>query len=62
MTAARNIDTTAGLLRDGLTFTMNADDGFIAEGTQIQQWSDADKLFVDVGEIRNLEGSLGVAG
>ena len=62
MTAARNIDSTAGLLRDGLTLKMDATDAFIAEGTQIQLWSDADQLFVDVGDLSNLEGSLGVAG
>ena len=62
MTAARNIDTTTSLLLEGLTFKMDATDGFAAEGAQILQWSDADQAFSDVGEVTNLEGTLGVAG
>jgi branched-chain amino acid transport system substrate-binding protein len=56
--AARNIDYVPSLLRDGLTAQMDATDGYIAEGTQIQQWSGGG--FVDVGEVINLEDSLGV--
>jgi hypothetical protein len=60
--AVRNIDYTPSLAREGLTFTMNAGDGYIAEGTQIQQWNAAEARFVDVGDVINLEGSLGVYG
>ncbi len=56
--AVRNIDYTASLLRDGLTFKMGPDDGFIAEGTQLTAWNGTG--FDDVGEVVNLEGSLGV--
>ena len=60
--AVRNIDYTPSLAREGLSFVMNAGDGYIAEGTQIQQWSAADARFVDVGDVIDLEGSLGVYG
>ena len=56
--AVRNIDYTASLLRDGLNFKMDATDGFIAEGTQLTAWNGTG--FDDVGEVVNLEGSLGV--
>ena len=58
--AVRNVDYKASLLRDGLNFKMGADDGYIAEGTQLTQWDGTG--FVDVGEVVDLEGSLGVYG
>ncbi|MEM1335730.1 MAG: ABC transporter substrate-binding protein [Actinomycetota bacterium] len=58
MNAARNIDYQAALLRDGLTFKMDANDGYIGEGAQIVQWQDGG--FVDVGDVVDLEGTLGV--
>jgi ABC-type branched-subunit amino acid transport system substrate-binding protein len=57
--AVRNIDYAPTLAREGLTFQMDATDGYVAEGTQIQQWSVADSGFVDVGEVINLEDFLG---
>ena len=56
----RNVDYKASLLRDGLNFKMGADDGYIAEGTQLTQWDGTG--FVDVGEVVDLEGCLGVFG
>ncbi|MEM9515503.1 MAG: ABC transporter substrate-binding protein [Actinomycetota bacterium] len=58
--SARTIDHVSILLRDGLTYRMNGEDGFIGEGTQILAWNDADQVFEDQGDIINLEGSLGV--
>jgi branched-chain amino acid transport system substrate-binding protein len=60
--AVRNIDFAPPLLREGLSFQMGPDDGYTAEGTQIQQWSAADARFVDVGDVIDLEGSLGIFG
>jgi branched-chain amino acid transport system substrate-binding protein len=60
--AARNIDYAPALLREGLNFYMDAVDGYIAEGTQIVQWNAADGVFVDVGDVINLEGTLGTYG
>jgi branched-chain amino acid transport system substrate-binding protein len=57
--AARNINFTPGLVRDGLVGEMNAQDAFFAEGTQLVQWSDADKRFSSVGEVLDYNGSLG---
>ncbi len=58
--AARNVDFTPGLIEDSLTYKMGPDDGFMAEGTRIQVWSDADAGFVPNGDPINLEGTLGV--
>jgi branched-chain amino acid transport system substrate-binding protein len=58
--AVRNIEYAPALLREGLNFHMDTGDGYIAEGTQIVQWNAADSVFVDVGEVIDLEGSLGV--
>jgi branched-chain amino acid transport system substrate-binding protein len=58
--AARNVDYQASLLREGLNFRMNAADGFIAEGTQLQQWDAANAVFVDAGDLVDYEGELGV--
>jgi branched-chain amino acid transport system substrate-binding protein len=60
--AVRNIDHAPALLREGLAFQMSPEDGYIAEGTQIQQWSAADARFVDIGDVIDLEGSLGIFG
>ncbi len=38
--AARNVNYSSLLLLDGLTYVMNADDGYLAEGTQLRVWSD----------------------
>jgi ABC-type branched-subunit amino acid transport system substrate-binding protein len=58
--AARNIDYKPGLLREGLNFQMDATDGYIAEGTQIQYWDAANSVFLDVGEVLDFEDFLGV--
>jgi ABC-type branched-subunit amino acid transport system substrate-binding protein len=60
--AVRNIDYVPSLYRDGLRAKMGPDDGFIAEGAQIQQWSVADGGFVDVGPVQDFEGFMGVTG
>ena len=48
--AARNVNYSSPLLLDELTYVMNADDGFLAEGTQLRVWSDADQLFIVQGD------------
>jgi branched-chain amino acid transport system substrate-binding protein len=58
--AVRNIDYVPTLLREGLVAQMDATDGYIAEGTQITQWTGTG--FADVGEVVDLEDSLGVFG
>jgi branched-chain amino acid transport system substrate-binding protein len=60
MNAARNIEYASPLSRTTEPGMMSAEDGFIAEGTQIVQWDAAAKVFTDVGEFLNYEGSLGV--
>jgi branched-chain amino acid transport system substrate-binding protein len=60
MNASRNIDYQPSLYRGDLRAVMNADDGFIAEGTQIIQWSVAEGKFVDVGDIIDVEGTEGI--
>ncbi len=62
MNAARNVNYAPSLTLDGLSSIMNAEDGYTSEGTQLVQWSDADKYLVPVGEVSNYEGSLGVYG
>jgi branched-chain amino acid transport system substrate-binding protein len=58
--AARNVNYSSPLLLDGLTYSMNAADGYLAEGTQLQIWSDADAGFTREGEVFDLDGTLGV--
>jgi branched-chain amino acid transport system substrate-binding protein len=58
----RNIDYVPSLYRDGLRAKMGPEDGFVAEGAQIQQWSVADGGFVDVGDVLDFEGFMGVSG
>ena len=58
--AARNIDHVSNLLRDGLTYRMNTEDGYIGEGSQILVWNAEAGGFEEQGDIINLEGSLGV--
>jgi hypothetical protein len=60
MNAARNVDYAPTLTLDGLRSIMNAEDAYTSEGTQLVQWSDADKFLVPVGDVSNYEGSLGV--
>ena len=60
MNAARNVDFAPVLQLEGLRAIMNAEDAYTAEGTQLVQWSDAEKYLVPVGEVSNYEGSLGV--
>ena len=62
MNAAGNVSYAPSLTLDGLSSIMNAEDGDTSEGTQLVQWSDADKYLVPVGEVSNYEGSLGVYG
>ncbi len=55
--AARNLDYKPPLLRGDLRFKMSgAEDAYYAEGTQVVQWSAADKVFKDVGDVINVEG------
>ena len=58
--AVRNVDFKPSLLREGLNFRMSANDGYAAEGAQLISWSSADKGFVDVGEVIDFDGFLGV--
>ncbi len=58
--AVRNADFKPSIVRDGLKFHMNATDGYAAEGAQLQAWSVADAGFVDVGEVVDFDGFLGV--
>ncbi len=48
MDATRNLDYVPGLLREGLTFQMDATDGYAADRTQIVQWQSGH--FTPVGE------------
>ncbi len=57
--AARNIDYVPGLLIDGITASMNAEDGFYAEATQLVRWDDATETFVVAGDAVDYNGSLG---
>jgi branched-chain amino acid transport system substrate-binding protein len=58
--AARNVNYSSPLLLDGLTYSMDATDGYMAEGTQLQTWSDADKGFIREGEVLELDNTVGV--
>ncbi|TFH13676.1 MAG: hypothetical protein E4H05_10595, partial [Acidimicrobiales bacterium] len=57
--AARNIDYTPALLVPGYTTSMDAEDAFFAEGTQLVQWSADSKTFVIAGEVKDYNGTLG---
>ena len=58
--ASRNVNYSSLLLLDGLTYVMNADDGYLAEGTQLRIWSDADGGFVSQGDPIDFNGTLGI--
>jgi branched-chain amino acid transport system substrate-binding protein len=58
--AARTIDYTPSLFRDGLSAVMNTEDGYVAEGTQIIEWDFEAATFIDLGEVINVEGTTGV--
>ncbi|WP_423979557.1 ABC transporter substrate-binding protein [Ilumatobacter sp.] len=58
--AARNVDYSSLLLLEGLNYVMNAEDGFLAEGTQVRVWSDELAGFESVGDPIDLNGTLGV--
>jgi len=58
--AARNVDWKPSLLREGLSFRMDATDGYAAEGAQLVAWDVAVGSFVDVGEVQSFDGLLGV--
>jgi len=58
--AARNVNYSSPLLLDELTYVMNAEDGYLAEGTQLRVWSDADGLFLVQGDPIDFNGSQGV--
>ncbi len=60
MDAARNINYESGLLLNGLVYSMDANDAFISEGTQLRQWDGSG--FVSVGDVIDLEGTLGTFG
>ncbi len=51
MDAARNINDESSLLLDGLVYSMDANDAYISEGTQIREWDGAG--FVPFGEVRS---------
>jgi ABC-type branched-subunit amino acid transport system substrate-binding protein len=57
--AARNVNYSSPLLLDGLTYSMSATDGYLAEGTQLQVWSAADAGFTREGEVVDLNAGLG---
>ena len=57
--AARNVNYSSLLLLDGLTYVMNAEDGFLAEGTQLRIWSDEKGGFEVQGEAVDFNGTLG---
>ncbi len=57
--AARNVNYSSPLLLDELTYVMNAEDGFLAEGTQLRVWSDGDQLFIVQGDPIDANGTLG---
>jgi hypothetical protein len=59
LNAARNIDYTPALLVDGQSLSMDAEDAFYAEGTQLVQWSVDSKSFTIAGEVVDYNGSLG---
>jgi len=58
--AARNVNYSSPLLLDELTYQMNNEDGYLAEGTQLRVWSDADGGFVAQGDPVEFNGTLGV--
>ncbi|MFK7917343.1 MAG: ABC transporter substrate-binding protein [Ilumatobacter sp.] len=58
--AARNVNYSSQLLLDGLTYSMSAEDGYLAEGTQLRIWSDAEGGFVAQGDAVDFNGSLGI--
>ena len=60
--ATRNVDWKPSLLREGLSFRMDATDGYAAEGAQLVAWDAAAATFVDVGEVQSFDGLLGVYG
>ena len=60
MNAARNADFVPVLQVDGTRAIMNAEDGYTSEGTQLVQWSDANGYLEPVGDVADLEGSLGI--
>ena len=59
MNAVRNIDYVPGLLTEGLSGQMNAEDAFYPEGTQLVQWDATGKVFVTAGDVVDYNGSLG---
>jgi branched-chain amino acid transport system substrate-binding protein len=59
MNAVRNIDYVPALVVDGITASMDAEDGFYAEFTQLVQWDDTAKAFVAAGDVVDYNGSLG---
>ena len=50
--AARNLDFTPTMIREGITFkTDGEEDGYLVESSQIVQYDAATKFFNDVGEL-----------
>jgi branched-chain amino acid transport system substrate-binding protein len=60
MNAVRNIDYVPGLVIDGISGQMNAEDAFYPEGTQLVQWDDTAKVFTAAGDVVDYNGSLGL--
>ena len=54
----RNLDTDEqlGMLVEGVTVKMGADDAYLAENVQTIQYSAAEAHFENVGEILDFEG------
>jgi ABC-type branched-subunit amino acid transport system substrate-binding protein len=60
MNATRNIDYVPGLLIDGVSGSMNAEDAFYPEGTQLVVWNLGSGAFDPAGDVVDYNGSLGV--
>ncbi len=59
MNAVRNIDYVPALVVDGVTASMDAEDAYYPEFTQLVQWDDTAKAFIPAGDVVDYNGSLG---
>lgn len=56
--AARNIDVTPSLVREGMSYIMNGeDDAYYSEDIQVTQYNAADGFFANIGEVYSYETS-----
>lgn len=61
--AARNLDFTPSLFRDGLSYATSATDGYPVEGLQVLQWNHATQTFTEIGDpITTYEGKTVFSG